>query len=151
VERGLLPLPQRLLWGPCADAACSEPGAPAAASVVWLEALGLGPPKGTVRAQAGAPSAYGLGAVCATVAVLLGCGLSCSRASSALVPLLLLPAALRLLFLSEALLLRGLVREESRSRQPLLQVLAAAACPEVTAGNDLAGLLHGGRGCRQGA
>jgi hypothetical protein len=87
----------------------------------------------------------------ATEAVLLGCGLSCSRAPSALVPLLLLPAALRLLFSSEVLVLRGLVLEDSRSRQPLLQVLAASACPEVTAGNDSGSLLWGGRGCRQGA
>jgi hypothetical protein len=113
---------------------------------VWQEALGLGLPKGTVRAQAGAPSAYGLGAVRATEAVLLGCGLSCSRAPSALVLPLLLTSALRLLLLSEALVLRGLVREESLSWQPLLQVLAASACPDVTAGNDSGSLVYGGRG-----
>jgi hypothetical protein len=68
-----------------------------------------------VRAQAAAPSAYGLGALRATTATLLmGCGLlSGSREPSALVlllpPLLLLPAARRLPFLSEALMLQRLL------------------------------------------
>ena len=122
---GLLPMLARS----CPAAAAASGGAQATAALLQ-EGQGRRP-KGTVRSQRAAPSAYGLGAALRAAVTALGCcGLSCSRAPSSL--LQLKAPKLRLLrqlgaLSSGALLLPRLVPMAVRSPDlPLLQVVTEA-------------------------